>query len=474
MSAHIHDPSHAVPSPTAVPDLSGLQRSVSRVHGWEPLRVEGIIPSEIRGTLIRTGPGLLERFGRRLAHAFEADGALMAVRLDEGAAQGAVRVVQGAGYRHEQAAGRPMYGSAAPRWRRLLNNLRGQAKATGNTNVIRWQGRTYALMEGAGPVEIDAATLETLGESDLQGAVTGAFSAHPHRVASLGTTFNFGQVWGRRPGLDLYALPDTGAAKKFGHVEIPINAMVHDFAVTERHMVFVICPAKLRLGKALTASADFDQYFAWDPTLDAELIVVPLDAPERPLRIPVPARWVFHLCNAHERDGELVVDWVQYPDFNVFDALSTNNPDASVLQPHVQRLVVDLRRGRLHSDEILWDHACDFPVLPAADVGRAYSTCWFATEGADSNGGIARLDPTTGVVDAWQAGPGRSVSEAVLVPGADQARPDQGWLLAFVHDGWARESWLCVLDAETPSRGPVAKAWMGQALPTTYHGVFVD
>ncbi|HHH11654.1 MAG TPA: carotenoid oxygenase, partial [Sorangium sp.] len=70
--------------------MSPLQRSVGRFHGWEPLRIEGELPPGLRGTLIRTGPGLYERFGRRLSHSFEGDGVLMGLRLSaDGQAHGA-------------------------------------------------------------------------------------------------------------------------------------------------------------------------------------------------------------------------------------------------------------------------------------------------------------------------------------------------------------------------------------------------
>lgn len=453
--------------------MSGLTETVSRTHDWTALTVEGELPAALRGTMIRTGPGVLERFGRRLSHTFEADGVLSGLRLDgSGAAFGAVQIVQSEGYLEEEAAGKALYGSAAPRWRRIANGLRGRGKTTGNTSVLHWQGRMFALMEGGPPLEIDASTLKTGDEARLGGVISGAFSAHPHRVDAAKTTFGFGQVWGSKPGLDLYAMPDDGPARALGRVPMPWNAMVHDFAVTSRHAVFVICPAKLRLVPALLGG-DFDEYFRWDPSASAQLLIVPLDAPDRPIRVDVDARWVFHLANAYERAGELVVDWVQYPDFAVFTALSGSDPEAAVGGSRVQRLVVDLQTGTLRSDEPLWDHPCDFPVLPETSVGEAYSSCWYAIEERDFAGGVARLDVESGAVDKWEPGPGHLASEALFVPQPDAARPDQGWLLSLVYDGWRTQSYVAVLDASRPSEGPLAKVWMGQGLPLTFHGTFV-
>ena len=71
--------------------------NVRREHGFEPLRVEGSLPPELRGTLYRNGPGLLTRLGQRYAHWFDGDGAISAVRFEDGAAHGAVRVLETAG-----------------------------------------------------------------------------------------------------------------------------------------------------------------------------------------------------------------------------------------------------------------------------------------------------------------------------------------------------------------------------------------
>src|SRR5688572_12418416 len=130
-------------------------RSLTREHGFEPLQVEGELPADLQGTLVRNGPGLFEQFGIRYTHPFEADGAVSAIRLDgRGGALGAVKITQGRELAEERAAGRLLYGQAAPWHRRVRNTLRGKYKNTANTSVMMWQGRLFALMEGAKPTEI--------------------------------------------------------------------------------------------------------------------------------------------------------------------------------------------------------------------------------------------------------------------------------------------------------------------------------
>src|SRR5262245_34335809 len=115
--------------------------ALPRQHGFEPLTIEGTLPAELRGTLYRNGPGQFGQLGRRYTHPFEADGAVTAVRLEYGGALGASRVTPSAGLVEERAAGKLLYGLAAP-WRRpVANLLRHPPKNTANTNLRVLQGR---------------------------------------------------------------------------------------------------------------------------------------------------------------------------------------------------------------------------------------------------------------------------------------------------------------------------------------------
>ncbi len=466
-------PGSSARSASTSPDLSPLSASVRRFHDWEPLRIEGELPRGLRGTLVRAGPGLMERFGRRLLHSFEADGALIGLRVGgDGNASGAVKVVESAGYRAEQAAGKPLFGSAAPWWRRFTNGLRQRIKETGNTNVLSWQGRAFALMEGGRPMEVDPRTLRSIGASSLGDVVGQAFSAHPHRLDARGVTYNFGQTYGPKPTVEIYALPDQGAARRLGEVPVPFNTMLHDFAVTDRYLVFVLSSLKINLGRALLAPRDMVSLMDWYPE-GASIMLVPLDDLDAPIRIPIEPRFVFHLVNAFERGDEVVVDFIQYADLSVMSALSRNDPAAESSPPQLQRVVVAPESRSLRADERLWEQSCEFPVMPAGSVGRAYSDVWMVTGEEDQATGLVRYNVDTQAAQTWTPGEGIVPAEGVFVPNPEAAREEQGWIVSLVCDGWAGASYWAVLDSEALADGPVAKIWTGQPLPQTFHGAWI-
>jgi all-trans-8'-apo-beta-carotenal 15,15'-oxygenase len=105
------------------------------------------------------------------------------VRFANGQARGALRVVESDGRREEREAGRPLYGSVASRARRIANALRGRRNNASNVSVLAWQGRIFGVVDLARPIEVSPETLETIGESDLEGAIARTFTAHLHRVA---------------------------------------------------------------------------------------------------------------------------------------------------------------------------------------------------------------------------------------------------------------------------------------------------
>ena len=448
--------------------VSPLLRSLSRPHGFEPLRVEGRLPESLRGTLFRAGPGLFERFGTRLSHPFEADGAVTAVRFDGRGAQGASRIVESAGYHEEAAAGRWLYTSSASWLDKMRVAMRRGSKTTGNTSVFLWQERLFALMEGGPLQELDPATLDTLAATDL-GVVSEAFSAHPHRVASLRTTFNFGVRYGRNMNIDLYALPDEGAPSKLGSVEAPWQSMVHDFMATDRHLLLFVGPVRLNLFRAALRLGDLPQLFQWRPELGSRLIVVPLDAVHSPRTFELDPFWVWHFANAFEGAEGPCVDFCRYSEFSLGEIGEIESTGAL---PVLTRLHLDLKSGTTRETP-LFDVATEFPQVHPLRHGARYGTLFAQTErrGAGRvSSGVTRIDVERGGGSEWALPAGHVPSEPVLVPRGEAE--DDVFVLDLVYDEKSEHSYVAVLDGQHLEDGPLATVHFDHAIPATFHGGF--
>jgi all-trans-8'-apo-beta-carotenal 15,15'-oxygenase len=450
---------------------------VTAEHGFVPLEVRGQLPAGLQGTLYRNGPGTFSSFGRRYQHWFDGDGVISAVRFAGGSAEGAVRVVQSAELIAERRAGRSLYGAYGTKDRSLLHRLRGKTKNSANTSVMVWQGRLYAMVEACRPIELSVDDLTTLGERDLDGAVVRSFSAHPHYVPERRTAYNFGVRYGRRTALDLFELPERGPARRLAVLPLSGPTMIHDFIATPRHLVFFAPPLRLRILRLLAGLGSFADNLAWRPELGTEVLVVPIDDPNRVRRFTIDGFYQWHFANAFERDDRIVVDLVSYPDFasNRWLGDVVAGVPATSIGSRLHRALLDPAQGRVELTR-LGDRSVEFPRIAGAALGRPYRWAYLgmhSDEGA-SHGlwdRLGKVDVERGTVEEIDLGPARFPSEPVFVRRGGDGE-DDGWLLTLVYDAHVDRSYVAVLDARTPGAEPLAEVWFAEAIPFSFHGVW--
>ncbi|WP_437968820.1 carotenoid oxygenase family protein [Sorangium sp. So ce260] len=450
-------------------------------YGFTPLSVEGALPEGLEGTLFRVGPARATLFGVRVPHPFEADGGVLAVRMSGGRAEGAHRLVRSRGLVEELAAGRRLYGSTLSWPRRLLGALkrRGKGKNVANTSPFVAGGRLFALVEAARPTELDPATLDTLGESDLGGALGPTFSAHPHRVAARRTSYNFGVRYGRKPALDLYAIADDGRARALGAVPLAAPVMLHDFCATRRHLVFFVSPAIIRIGRALLRWGSFDSWVRFEPRRGTEVIVVDINDVSRVRRFGVDAFFQWHFANAYDDGEDLVVDLVRYRTLGTLGAIG-KDPERPELAS-VEGGVLVRHRVRPGREQLLVEDlggvVGEFPRCDPRVEGDRHGVVFLAAaQGRDEElhgNAIARVDIDSGAITRAHLARHELPSEPVFVPRAPGAPEGDGHVLAVVTDVQARKSALHVWDAARLSEGPLSRVHLPFASPQTFHGAFL-
>jgi carotenoid cleavage dioxygenase-like enzyme len=328
-----------------------------------------------------------------------------------------------------------------------------------------------------------------MGESDLGGVVPLSFSAHPHAVAARRATYGFGVRYGRRTMVDLFELPWSGTgelrARRLGQVQLGTASMIHDFAATERHLVLLVPPLSLDVLRLFTGRASYSDALRWQPSLGTEVIVIPIDDPSRVTRFTVEPFYQWHIANAYDRDGEIVVDLVRYPDFSSNAWVGSLADPSRARQPltpgSLHRATIDPGARKLRTEE-RWSGYGEFPGVAPGVSGRehrfvhmaALSAEQLARSGAPDR--VARVDVTTGRADVVSLGDAQFPSEILFVPrpGASPGTEDDGWLLTLVYDARADRSHVAILDARDPHAPPLARAWFDQAIPFTFHGAFAS
>lgn len=437
------------------------------------LAIEGRLPVGVSGRYFRNGPGLMQRAGQRYRHWFDGDGLLQAWTLADGRVSHRARFVQTQKFRAEQDAGRfllPAFGTAIAAER----PVRGPDSVNvANTSVLLQGDALYALWEGGSAYELDPATLATRGVKVWSDALRGMpFSAHP-KVEADGTVWNFGTANGR---LAVYQIGADGQVRRHAVLDVQAPAMLHDFAVSQRHLVFLLAPvtmdwAAVRAGQPMV---DAMRWGAGQPT--RVLVVDKADFGKRRV-YEMPAAHVFHFGNAWD-DGRLLrVDYVQgvsLPEFNVAaeQIMRGERTTRDVSTPRV--LEIDLQTGRL--SVTARDEAVEFPVVDPRVVAQRHRFVWYPTA-VDTGArwgfnGLMRLDIDSGARERFSFGNDVVVEEHVLVPKPVSTREGEGWLVGMGYDTRRRRSFLSVFDAMRLADGPLARAWLPYAVPYGFHGRF--
>lgn len=420
------------------------------------LPVEGAIPPELTGRYLRNGPNPLP--GEVSSHWFTGHGMLHGVRLRDGRAEW----YRNRWVRTKALEGQPM----------ITDKGIDLSVGVANTHVVAHAGRIMALVESSLP-HLVTEELDTIGTCDFDGRLTTAMTAHPKTDPVTGELHFFG--YGVMPPFVTYhRLSAAGELVTSAEIAVPGPTMVHDFAITDRHAVFLDLPMVFSFDRLAQGMP-----FAWEESYGARIGVMPLDRPGEVRWFDVDPSYVFHVGNAHtDEAGRVVLDAARYSAADavaMWDGLGSDpagltSGAAATGYARLHRWTLDPATGAA-TETPLHDRGLEFPTVDDARVGRA-ARYRYAVAGASD--AIVKIDldgPTVEhVLDADTV-----AGEAVFVPSgrADRAE-DDGWLLTITtrRDGGA--SRLLVLDATDVGGAPVAAVTLPRGVPAGFHGSWID
>jgi carotenoid cleavage dioxygenase len=287
-------------------------------------------------------------------------------------------------------------------------------------------------------------------------------TAHPKRCPVTGELHFFG--YGFFPPFLTYHRADAaGRLVQSEVIEVPGPTMLHDFAITDRHVIFMDLPVVFDLELAMAGVFPY----RWSDDYGARVGVMPRGGGAPDVRwSTVEPCYVFHPLNAFEEAGRVVLDVVRYDEL-----WRKDNPGFPAA--HLHRWRVDPEAGRV-SEEQLDDRAVEFPRCDDRRIGlgHRYGYAVYTERGADANAGTAliKYDLRGGAHAVHDFGSGRVPAEGVFVPASDTAAEDEGFILSYVYDAARDASDLVILDAARFAAPPVATIGLPQRVPYGFHG----
>ena len=411
------------------------------------LTVEGSVPPELRGLYLRNGPNPREATN----HWFVGEGMIHGVRLEEGRA---------AWFRNRWVRTRTFTDGAS-----FIDEEGTVDRSTGvaNTNVIGHAGRIFALVETSFPTELSH-ELDTLAAHDFDGRLTSAMTAHPRVCPTTGEMHFFG--YGFAPPFLTYHRVDSGGKLVQSEViEVPGPTMIHDFVITDSHVVFMDLPVVF----SPELLAEGRMPYGWSDDYGARLGVMPRGGTAADVRwSEIEPCYVFHPFNAFEQDGVLVVDVARYPE------LWREGPETFAAAT-LHRWSLDLSSGVV-TEQALDDRPIEFPRVDERLCGLAhrfgYAVANASGLGEDPSD-LVKYDFRSGTRETHAFGAGRSPGEGVFVPASPGSGEDEGWVLSYVYDAARNGSNLVILDASRFEADPVATIQLPQRVPFGFHGNWI-
>jgi len=440
-----------------MPYISDHYAPVAEEHTAHALTAHGTLPPELTGRYFRNGhnpkPGVVP------THWFKGAGMIHGLRLRDGNAEW---------YRNRWVRTPALDG--AP-FQRPDGSIDLTASVAG-THVIEHAGRILALQEANLPFEVTA-ELDTVGAYDFGGKLTTAMTAHPKEDPVTGE-LHFFAYSPFPPHLIYYVASAAGEIIRQVEVEGAGPSLMHDFAITENHVVW------------LDMSVVFDHAeqsgipYRWHDDYAPRIGVMPRTGPATVTWYDVEPGALLHVANAYEDGaGRIHVEgprfdrsawegswkwWVGAPGHSEV-------PNAGAIQ---YRWILEpgTRRAK---EELMDGLPTDFPTINDAVLGRRnrYSYAVTFPGGGLHRHAIVKYDNATGGRQLSELGANRVPGEAVFVAAEGGTAEDDGYLLTIVSDLEHHTSEFVVLDAHDVSAPPIATVELPHRVPGGIHGSWI-
>jgi all-trans-8'-apo-beta-carotenal 15,15'-oxygenase len=446
--------------------------------------ISGAIPSDLKGTFFRNGPGTMKAGEQQYGHWFDGLGMISAVSFVEGRAHFKNRYVRTKKYVKDKAAGKicsrgfgtQLEGSLRENFLRPMEN-------PANTS-ISWHGdKLCAFYEGGQPFRLDPATLETHGKEYYDGALNSVqtMSAHGKINPKSGHQINFGVnitgvgLSGLKQRLDVHDIDPRGKIARTCSIPLDDFPFLHDFGMTENYAIFLLSSISMSLGGPLLGTKTLADTMSINMGAPMRGIIVDLRSMQLVREFELSPGIVVHFGNSFEQGDEIITDFVQSADIGNFTALNDVFTSERITGGPLYRYRFNVKTGESHSE--LYHHVPhgEFPTWNMAETGSAARNLYYVA--TIDNGtpfafnALMKLDMNSGALATHDYGENRYTSEALFAPKTGATGDDEGYMLSFVYDATTHLTEVIILDAQNLDN-QIAAIKLDHHVPFGFHGHF--
>jgi carotenoid cleavage dioxygenase-like enzyme len=453
--------------------------------------VEGEVPAAINGAFYRVGPDFQypPKFANNIP--FDGEGNVAMFRIADGHVDLKTRYVRTQRFKAQAAARKALFGM----YRNPYTDdaaVKGLSRGTANTHIVFHAGKLLALKEDSPPVIMDPVSLATLDDYHTFGGKlkSQTFTAHPKFDPETGEMIAYGYE-ARGEATDdvaVYAIDRSGQVTWEAWLKVPYVGMLHDFAVTQTHIAFLVIPMATDVEQMKRGGV----HFAWNPHLPTWLGVMRRGGDGKDLRwFKGPERCATHVMGAFS-DGERIfidMDMGLKNQFPFFPNTDGSAWDRRAAEGHVTRLSVDLSKKHIESYdmEILFPREIGilprqddrfhtlpyrYGFMPTIDVSKPVDER-LANAPTRPVNCYTKFDVQTRRTATFFVGDACSLQECCFVPRSASAPEGDGYLIGLANVLLEGRSNLVVVDTQHMEDGAVATVKLPFRLNMGIHGWWV-
>ncbi|PZN28057.1 MAG: dioxygenase [Proteobacteria bacterium] len=447
--------------------------------------VEGKIPTDLNGAFYRVGPDF--QYPMHPGNIpFDGEGHVGMFRFRNGRVDFRSRFVRNERWLAQDKAGRALF----PMYRNPTMDdpsVKGLSRSTANTHIINHRNLLLALKEDSPPDALDLLTLETVQPRyTFDGQLPSeTFTAHPKVDSETGDIIAFGYE-AKGFGTDdvsVFQITPAGKIVWNAWIKVPYVGLLHDFAVTQKHIVFYVIPLAFDEEQIKRGGI----HWSWDGSKPTYFGIMRRGGDGKDIRwIKGPTRSATHVMGAFDDGNRVYVD-VEMSESNPFPFMPMRGGEAwdpIAGASRITRLSVDMsrRNPREYGIEVMYPHHLGalprqddryntmpyrYGFLPCPDPNpkdpsKRPSACY------------ARFDHQTRKTQLFNAGPNTTLAECCFAPRSKDAPEGSGYLMGVASrlDEGGRAD-LVILDAEHIDEGPIATVKLPIRIAGQIHGWWV-
>ena len=445
-------------------DASKVDETAWHLQGnWAPvkeeitvsnLEVKGEVPEEINGLYIRNGMNPRSGFSD---HWFFGNGMLHGFNFENGKVSYKNRYVRTPYYEKDLD---------------IISSFGDLSASPANTHIIKHADRFLALEEAHLPWEVDE-NLDTKGAYDFSGKLNGAMTAHPRICPKTGELLFFSYSMMSEPFLTYYRANPLGELVQIEPIELPRAVMMHDWNITENHVVFMDLPIISDMNLAVETGSPF----GFKPEFGARLGVMPREGSNSDMRwFDIDPCYVFHPLNSYEEGNKIILYVCRQQEAMVGGFQDIYGGETTVAR--LWKWTIDLELGSVKEEQID-DAPCDFPRIDDRRIGFKNDYGYFTTLRTDVDSltigrHLIKYDLVNNKRLTHDLGENVTGGEALFIPRTANSSEDDGWVMSLAYEAETDRSKLLVINSQDFESAPVAEIYAPQRVPNGAHGSWVS